>query len=52
MDIKLETRRYNLLLFFVCVAGICLQSLFYCKSGHIVIQNRYSSFAFKWPCGF
>ena len=39
-SIKKETLRYHLVIF----GGISLQSIFYCKSGPFVIQNRYTSF--------
>ena len=40
MDIKLETLRYHLVIFWRDFFTID----FYCKSGPFVIQNRYTSF--------
>ena len=57
--IELETLRYHLVIFIFFLGGggggggISLQSIFYCKSGPFVIQNRYAFFELNnWPSGF
>ena len=53
MDIKLETLRYHLVIFggggdFFTID----QSIFYCKSGSFVIQNRNTSFHAYLSCAW
>ena len=47
MDIKLETLRYHLVIFWKDFFTID----FHCKSGPFVIQNRYTSFSVKIEIG-